>query len=90
MATSRVLANPITNASNAISRIGLNSFSGGACRNEALSATTASTIASSGTPVDSAHASSWRPMTPVALMFSGSPPRKAATATGRSTRSDCR
>ncbi len=54
------------------------------------SATTASTIATSGTPVDSAQVSSWRLMTPGVPTFSGSPARRAATATGRRTRSACR
>ena len=49
-----------------------------------------STIASSGTPVDSTQVRTRRCMTPAARKFSGTPPRSAATATGRSTRSDCR
>ncbi len=55
-----------------------------------LLATNASTIARSGTPVDSTQVSTWRRMTPAARKFSGTPPRSAATATGRNTRSDCR
>ncbi len=70
--------------------MGVNSFSGVACSRDALSATTASTIASTGTAVDSIQVSICRKMTPGALTFSGTPPRSAATATGRSTRSDCR
>ena len=66
------------------------SRSAGAVRISTLLATTASTIASSGTPVDSTQVSTWRRMTPGARKFSGTPPRRAATATGRSTRSDCR
>jgi hypothetical protein len=49
-----------------------------------------STMASSGTPVLSTQVSTWRWITPGAWKFSGTPPRSAATATGRSTRSDCR
>ena len=61
-----------------------------ACSSDVLPATTASTIASTGTAVDSVHVSIWRMITPGALTFSGTPLRRAATATGRSTRSACR
>ena len=74
----------------ASSRIGVVSFSAGAVRISNLLATNASTIARIGTPVDSTHVSTCRWMTPGARKFSGTPPRRAATATGRSTRSDCR
>ena len=66
------------------------SLSAGAVRISNLLATTASTIARIGTPVDSTQVSTWRWITPGARKFSGTPPRSAATATGRSTRSDCR
>ncbi|CNI16306.1 Uncharacterised protein [Mycobacterium tuberculosis] len=68
----------------------MNKLSGAACSSATLSATTVSTIASTGTAVDSIQVSIWRRMTPGALTFSGTPLRSAATATGRSTRSDCR
>ncbi len=66
------------------------SRSAGAVRIANLLATSASTIARTGTPVDSTQVSTWRRITPGAWKFSGTPPRSAATATGRSTRSDCR
>ena len=74
----------------ASSRIGHVSRSAGAVRIWNLLATKASTIARTGTPVESTQVSTWRRMTPGARKFSGTPPRSAATATGRSTRSDCR
>ena len=74
----------------ASSRIGVISLSAGAVRISNLLATKASTIARIGTPVESTQVSTWRRMTPGAWKFSGTPPRSAATATGRSTRSDCR
>ncbi|CAG7463303.1 hypothetical protein PICSAR35_04544 [Mycobacterium avium subsp. paratuberculosis] len=90
MATSSVLTSPMPSAATASSRMGVNSFSGVACSSEVLSATTASTMASTGTAVDSIQVRIWRRMTPGALTFSGTPLRSAATATGRSTRSHCR
>ena len=64
MATNTVPANPITSAATAISRIGVNRASAEADSSENLLATTASTIASSGTPVDSTQVSTSRWMTP--------------------------
>ena len=80
----------MTNAAMANSRIGVLSRSAGAVRIPNLLATKASTIARTGTAVDSTHVRTWRWITPGARKVSGTPPRSAATATGRSTRSDCR
>ena len=90
MATNSVLTSPMPNAANASNRMGVNKLSGAACSSETLSATTASTMASTGTAVDSIQVSICRKMTPGAFTFSGTPLRRAATATGRNTRSDCR
>lgn len=90
IAASTVPARPITSAAPASIRIGVNSWSGEALSTLVLPATTAKTIESTGTPVDSTQVSTRRWITPAAWKFSGTPPRSAATATGRSTRSDCR
>ena len=81
---------PITKAATAISRIGTKRLSGDELSRANLLATTDRMIISSGTPVDSTQARTNRSTTPGRRKFSGTPPRSAATATGRSTRSDCR
>ena len=83
-------AKPINSAATAISRTGANRLSAETSSRENFPATTASTIISSGTPVDSAQVSNRRSTTPERRKPTGGPPRSAATATGRSTRSDCR
>ncbi len=90
MATSTVPNRPMISAAMASSRIGVVSLSAGAVSTSNLLATRANTIARMGTPVDSTHVMTWRWITPGARKFSGTPPRRAATATGRNTRSDCR
>ena len=83
-------ANPITRAAAAVSRIGANRVSAGASSSENFVAAIDSTIISSGTPVDSTQVSTSRWTRPGRRNPSGIPPRSAATATGRSTRSACR
>ena len=82
----------MTSAAMAINRIGVNRASGEvstmASRN--LLAEIATMIMSNGTPVESTQARTSRSTTPGRLKCSGTPSRSAATATGRSTRSDCR
>jgi len=66
IATSTVPANPTSSAAMAMIRIGVVSRSADAVRIWNLLATSASTIASTGTPVESTHVSTWRRMTPAA------------------------
>ena len=74
----------------AISKSGTSRLSADELSRENLLAAMDRMIISSGTPVDSTQASTSRSTTPGRRKFSGTPPRSAATATGRSTRSDCR
>ena len=90
MATRMLPARPTASAVIASSRMGVLSWSFWAMKVVYWPASRATMIASSGTPVDSTQVSTWRWMTPGARKFSGTPSRSAATATGRSTRSDCR
>ena len=66
IATSTVPAKPTNSAAMAMIRMGVVSRSADAVRIWNLLATNASTIASTGTPVDSTHVRIWRRMTPAA------------------------